>query len=170
MRLLLENMAITEATGTDKVDQTILLPLSLYTSLLWHCLPRWLTSVALVSHVPVIDSWTLCQSVSKCHSIMSGGLTKASFSSFLWHLWTSENDSPVCLLLSVCRIGSWASMFSVIPTICFGFQVSATTWNVGPCEIWLTCVRNIMLWLGWRHSCYTYDGICSLCKYLLCHN
>lgn len=26
----------------------------------------------------------------------------------------------------VCRMSSWASTFSVIPTICFGFQVSCT--------------------------------------------
>uniref|UniRef100_A0A667WHK1 Solute carrier family 38 member 8 n=1 Tax=Myripristis murdjan TaxID=586833 RepID=A0A667WHK1_9TELE len=28
----------------------------------------------------------------------------------------------VCVCVCVCRISSWASMFSVIPTICFGFQ------------------------------------------------
>ncbi|KAK5928496.1 hypothetical protein CgunFtcFv8_013553 [Champsocephalus gunnari] len=45
-------------------------------------------------------------------------------------------------------ISSWASMFSVIPTICFGFQVSATHMKCihGGLLTLLTCVWNIMLW------------------------
>lgn len=34
------------------------------------------------------------QSVCKCHGIISASLKIASRSYFLWHLWTSENDSP----------------------------------------------------------------------------
>uniref|UniRef100_A0A8C7J5Z3 Solute carrier family 38 member 8 n=1 Tax=Oncorhynchus kisutch TaxID=8019 RepID=A0A8C7J5Z3_ONCKI len=41
--------------------------------------------------------------------------------SHLWAVYYSISHSEV-LLSSLCRISSWASMFSVIPTICFGFQ------------------------------------------------
>ena len=171
------NLLWIQATSTHQLDQnhsaldfgaasTSFLPLNLYhnrdtqsASLTYLCCSHQLC-------VSVIDRWTLWRSVSKCHCIMNGALI--TFSLLLVAFMNSIKLllclPPVCL--SVCRISSWASMFSVIPTICFGFQVSATLWNGFIRETFRDLVNMCLkhhdvVWLeaSWVCSC-VWEGLC----------
>lgn len=122
--ICLESLAINlwiQATRTDKVDQTTLLdPVLAVRSLFRRSgLPPWLSPAVLVGCAPLTDWWILG------HDEWCPNNSWYLFRFLLGFMLFVDSWWLLHVLLSVCRISSWASMFSVIPTICFGFQVSA---------------------------------------------